>query len=152
MRKSFVSLALHALLVILAGLTLAPLFWMVSASLMKTGEANTFPPRLFPSVVTFEHYVELFTRLDLSRYLLNSLMNASIVTLVAVMVNTLAGYAFAKFRFAGRETLFRTLMAALVIPAQVGMLPLFLLLKSMGMVNTMWGWSFRGWPAFLESS
>jgi multiple sugar transport system permease protein len=139
MRRSFLSFGLHAVLVIVAGLTLTPLVWMVSASLMKTGEANTFPPHLWPHAATLEHYVALFTRLDLSRYLLNSLVNACTVTMVALVVNTLAGYAFAKFRFAGRDTVFRTLVAALVIPSQVGMLPLFLLLKSMGMVNTMWG-------------
>lgn len=126
----------HAVLMAGAVLTLVPLAWMVSTSLMPAGEANSLPPRFLPSTVTFEHYSALFTRLDLARYMLNSAMIAVSVTLISIMVNSLAGYAFGKLRFAGRERLFRILMVALVIPAQVGMLPLFLLLKQMGLVNT----------------
>jgi multiple sugar transport system permease protein len=119
-----------------AALTLAPLLWMLSISLMPTGDANTFPPRLLPRVVTFSHYAELFQRLDMARYALNSALLATSVTALSVLINGMAGYAFAKMRFAGREAIYRTLLGALVIPAQVAMLPLFLLLKSMGLVNT----------------
>ncbi len=136
MRRALPSLLLHAVLVAGAALTLAPLLWMVSASCMPTGEANSFPPRLLPSVPTARHYAELFTRLDLGRHFANSALVAVASTLVSLIVNSLAGYAFAKLRFAGRERTFRALLAALVIPAQVGMLPLFLLLKAMGLVNT----------------
>ena len=88
---------------------------------------------------SFEHYAALFTRLDLARYLLNSALLAGAVTLIALFVNSMAGYAFAKFRFRGRDRLFRGLLAAMVIPAQVAMLPLFLLLKQFGLINTYWG-------------
>ena len=120
-------------------LTLTPLWWMIAASLMPPGEANSYPPRLWPSTVTFEHYTALFTRLDLARYLLNSTLLASAVTLISLFVNSMAGYAFAKFRFRGRDRLFQILLAALVIPAQVAMLPLFLLLKQFGLINTYGG-------------
>jgi multiple sugar transport system permease protein len=120
-------------------LTLLPLWWMVAASLMPTGEANSFPPRLWPSRVTTAHYADLFGRLDLARAAANSLIVAVATTAISVLLNSLAGYAFAKLRFAGRERIFRLLVAALVIPGQVGMLPLFLLLKQLGLVNTYWG-------------
>lgn len=119
--------------------TLLPLLWMVSASLMPTGEASALPLRLLPSSVTFEHYAALFSRLNLARYLLNSAVLAVAVTLIALLLNSMAGYAFAKFRFAGRDRLFRILLAALVIPGQVAMLPLFLMLKELGCINTYWG-------------
>ncbi|MBI5837872.1 MAG: carbohydrate ABC transporter permease [Candidatus Eisenbacteria bacterium] len=109
---------------------------MVSASFMSTGEANSFPPRLLPKAFTVSHYVDLFTRLNLARYFLNSSLVSVLATLISLLVNSMAGYAFAKLRFRGRERVFQVLLAALVIPAQVGMLPLFLLLKSMGLVNT----------------
>ncbi|MEO7963255.1 MAG: hypothetical protein ABIT38_05020, partial [Gemmatimonadaceae bacterium] len=64
--------ALGAGLGVVAFLTLAPLLWMLSISLMPTGDANTFPPRLLPRVVTFSHYAELFQRLDMARYAINS--------------------------------------------------------------------------------
>lgn len=130
---------LYAQLVIGAVLAVIPMLWMVSASLMPAGQASSYPPRLFPAEVTFEHYVALFTRLDLGRSLLNSAIVAVTVTAVSIVINSMAGYAFAKLRFRGRDPLFRVLAAGLVIPVQVSMLPLFLLLKQMGLINTYWG-------------
>lgn len=127
---------LHATLLAAAFFTLTPLGWMVSASLMPTGEANTFPPRLLPSAPTLQHYVDLFTRLDLARYFVNSALITILSTALAVLITGMAGYAFAKLRFGGRDRLFRSLLVALVVPAQVGMLPLFLLLREMHLVNT----------------
>lgn len=133
------TLPLYGVLTLGLVLALTPLEWMIAASLMPPGEANSYPPRLWPSTVTFEHYVALFTRLDLARYLLNSTLLAGAVTLISLLINSMAGYAFAKFRFRGRDRLFQGLLAALVIPAQVAMLPLFLLLKQFGLINTYWG-------------
>jgi multiple sugar transport system permease protein len=138
-RRRFAAVALYALLALGAALALLPMVWMVSASLMPTGDANSYPPRLFPRAVTFEHYQALFTRLNLGRYLLNSTIVAVAATLISVLVNSMAGYAFAKFRFRGRDALFRVLTTALVIPVQVAMLPLFLLMKQLGLINSYWG-------------
>jgi multiple sugar transport system permease protein len=129
---------LYALLALGVVLTLAPFLWMLAASLMPAGEASTYPPRLIPSAVTFEHYRDLFARLHLARYFFNSILIASAITLISLLINSLAGYAFAKLSFPGRESIFRILLSALVIPAQVSMLPLFLMLKQMGLINT-WG-------------
>ena len=138
-RVLFSTLTLHVVLVLGALVTLTPLLWMVSASFMSPGESNSFPPRLLPQVPTLQNYVDLFTRLNLARYLLNSTLVAVSATLISLIINSMAGYAFAKLRFAGRERVFHVLLAALVIPGQVGMLPLFLLLRAMGLVNTMAG-------------
>lgn len=132
-------IVLYTLLLLGAVMAMLPMVWMVSASLMPSGEASTFPPRFFPSRVTLEHYVDLFTRLNLGRYLLNSAFVAFVVTLSSLAINSLAGYAFAKLRFRGRDRLFRALSTGLVLPVQVAMLPLFLLLKNLGMINTYWG-------------
>ena len=130
---------LYAGLVIGAVLTLTPLVWMVSASFMRPGEANTLPPPFFPAHPTAEHYLTLFTRIDLARHFLNSAAVTIGATVISVVVNSMAAYAFAKLAFPGRERIFRTLTLALVIPAQVGMLPLFLLLRHIGLVNTVLG-------------
>jgi multiple sugar transport system permease protein len=139
MRKALVASMLHVALGAGALLTLAPLLWMVSASFMPSGEATAVPPRLLPSRFTLEHYRDLFTRLDVARHVAASSLIATAATLVSLLLNSMAGYAFAKLRFAGRDRIFAALLAALVIPAQVGMLPLFLLLKQMGLVNTYLG-------------
>ncbi|MDD2893614.1 MAG: carbohydrate ABC transporter permease, partial [Halothiobacillaceae bacterium] len=126
----------HFALIVLALLTLAPFVWMLAASFMPTGEASAIPPRLWPSAPTLDHYRDLFTRMDMGRYAFNSALIALLATVLATMINAMAGYAFAKLHFAGREALFRSLLAAMVIPAQVAMLPLFLMLKHMGLINT----------------
>ena len=133
------SLGLHGILLMLAVVTMAPLFWMVSASFMAGGEASSFPPPFLPAHPTLQQYVELFTRLNITHYVVNSALLALTVTGISLLVNSMAGYAFAKYRFAGREKLFNLLIASMVIPAQVTMLPLFLMLNKMGLVNTYLG-------------
>jgi multiple sugar transport system permease protein len=129
---------IHAMLTAGAAITMFPLAWMAMASLMPTGEAQSLPPRFLPSRITFEHYAELFERLNLARYFANSLLIASAVTALSVILNSFAGYALAKLRFAGRDALFRLLLGGLVIPAQVAMIPLFLLMKQLGLINSYW--------------
>ncbi|MDQ6635525.1 MAG: carbohydrate ABC transporter permease [Gemmatimonadota bacterium] len=120
-------------------LSLLPLLWMVSASFMRTGEASTFPPPLLPRHPTTAHYADLFGRLALGHYALNSAIVAVLTTTCALAINSSAGYAFAKLRFRGRDRTFRVLAAGLAIPVQVAMLPLFLLIKSLGLVNSYGG-------------
>jgi multiple sugar transport system permease protein len=121
---------------VIALLALFPLFWMLSVSFMSPGEASVFPPPLLPKHPTLDNYRALFERAHIGRYFLNSLIVASAATALSLSFNVAAGYAFAKLEFKGRELIFRLMLAALVIPAQVAMIPLFLMLKSMGLVNT----------------
>ncbi len=137
-------LLVHLALVAGAVLALTPLVWMISASLMRPGEASEFPPPFFPSRITLGNYRDLFTRLSLGRNAANSLLIAAATTLGVLFLNSMAGYAFAKLRFPGRNQLFGGLMAALVIPAPVAMLPLFLMLRSAGLVNTYVGAALPG--------
>ncbi len=129
----------NGLLIGTAIVSLFPLIWMVSASLMAPGEASVYPPPLLPQRATLANYRELFAHAGIARYLANSLFLTSAVTLVSLTVNVAAGYAFAKLRFAGRERIFRLMLSALVIPGQVAMIPLFLLLKHVGLVNSYGG-------------
>lgn len=135
-RKTLATIGVHAALVAGSVVTLAPLLWMVSASFMTAGEANTSPPPLLPGQATLDQYRELFVRLDMGRSFLNSALLATCAALLSVVVNAAAGYAFAKLRFPARGPLFSGLLAAMVIPGQVAMLPVFLLLRSMGLVNS----------------
>jgi multiple sugar transport system permease protein len=123
-------------LAVIALVTLLPLFWMTSVSFMSPGEASAFPPPLLPKRPTLDNYRALFLQIDLGRNFVNSLFVASAATALSLTFNVAAGYAFARLDFKGREAAFRILLAALVIPAQVAMIPLFLLLKGMGLVNT----------------
>ncbi|MEP6995324.1 MAG: carbohydrate ABC transporter permease, partial [Acidobacteriota bacterium] len=133
------SILVNAALVLGAAVTLVPLLWMISASFMPAGQANSEPPVLLPSPPTLANYQTLFTRMNVARNFRNSLVLAITVTAGSLLFNSMAGYAFAKLRFAGRDRIFAFLIGALAIPVQVAMLPLFLLVKSLGMVNTLWG-------------
>lgn len=121
---------------IIAVFALFPLFWMLSVSFMTPGEASDFPPPLLPEHPTLDNYRVLFERAHIGRYFVNSLIVASAATALSLSFNVAAGYAFAKLDFKGRDLVFRLMLAALVIPAQVAMIPLFLMLKTMGLVNT----------------
>jgi multiple sugar transport system permease protein len=132
-------LMLHAALAAGAVLTLAPFLWMLSASFMPSGQATTYPLHLLPRPVTLGNYRYLFTRLDLARNIMNSAIVAIAATTLSLIINSMAGYAFAKFRFRGRDALFRLMLAGLIIPAQVGMLPLFVLMRELHLVNSYWG-------------
>ena len=133
------SVALHALLFAGAALAISPLLWMVSASFMHAGEANASPPPLFPHTPTLEHYRALFTSQSLGRYFLNSAAISVGGTGLAVVITGMAGYAFAKLRFPKRDPLFRVLLAGMVVPGQVAMLPMFLELRQLGLINTLFG-------------
>ncbi|MBK7107073.1 MAG: carbohydrate ABC transporter permease [Ignavibacteriae bacterium] len=109
---------------------------MISASLMTDGQASVYPPRFFPEQIIYDQYNILFTRLNVATNFMNSLVLSLIVTLVSLFFNSMAGFAFAKYRFAGRDKLFKLLLSSMIIPAQVTMLPLFLMLKSFGLINT----------------
>jgi multiple sugar transport system permease protein len=133
------SVIVNGLLIGLTAVSLFPLLWMLSVSFMPAGAAAMFPPPLLPAAPTLANYRELFLRAGMVRFLLNSVLLAAAVTLGSLALNTMAGYAFAKLRFAGRDRLFRILIGALVIPGQVAMMPLFLLLKPLRLLNTYGG-------------
>jgi len=127
------------LIALLAAFALFPLLWMVSVSFMSPGEASRFPPPFLPEAPSLSAYRALFETTGISRYFLNSLFVATLGTMLSLAFNATAGYAFAKLRFKGRDRIFQLLVAALVIPGQVTMLPLFLMLKEIGLINSFAG-------------
>ncbi len=129
----------NGLLAGLAAVSLFPLLWMVSVSLMPAGASSTLPTPILPPHLTLDNYRQLFGSVGMGRYFLNSLGIALLATLISVAFNVTAGYAFAKLNFRGRDAIFKTLLGALVIPGQVAMLPLFLMLKPLGLINSYGG-------------
>jgi len=136
MSRRLTGLIVNGLLWGLALVSLFPLLWMVSVSFMPAGSSSAVPSPLWPAHPTWANYRAIFGTLGMGHYLLNSLGIASAACAMSLTFNVMAGYAFGKLRFRGRDALFKTLLGALVIPGQVAMLPLFLMLKSMGLINT----------------
>lgn len=138
MKRFVLTLVHNGAIAAIALAVVAPLAWMAAAAFMPRGEAQTYPPPLWPSDPTLQNFRELFSRLHLARYFLNSTLVALSITGIGLVLNAMAGYAFAKLPFRGRERIFQILLAALVVPLQIGMLPLFLMLKQLGAINTYW--------------
>lgn len=139
MSRRWKSFLVTALLALGAFATLLPLLWMVSGSLMRSAESNSLPLHFLPREPTLDQYRTLFLRLQLGVCFVNSTLLACAVTAGSLWLNSMAGYAFAKLRFRGRARLFGFLLAAMVIPGQVAMLPLFLLLRTAHLIDTYWG-------------
>lgn len=131
--------------VVLTAVTIAPLLYMVIVSFMPRGESSSIPTPLWPSHWSLENYHELLVRrlIDGAWFdyrivpaLFNSIAIAALSTVLGLLLTVPAGYAFAKLRFRGRERLLKVLIASLVVPGQVAMLPLFLIFKQLGLVNS----------------
>lgn len=130
---------LHLVLLVGAGLTLLPFFWMFSTSFKAGGGIFSYPPRFIPTQVTLEWYRQLFQEVNFPLHFKNSVIVSLTLSIFTLFLSSLAGYAFAKHRFAGREKLFTLLMATLMVPGQVTMIPVFLFLKQLHLLNTYWG-------------
>ena len=117
-------------------LMILPYYWMVISSLKPPEELYTYPPRFTVSKPTFAPYTELFTLLPMARSLLNSIFVAGTVTVSNLFLCSLAGYAFAKLRFPGRDAIFLALISAMMIPWQVFLIPGFIIVKNLGWLNT----------------
>lgn len=135
----WVKLILFLFLCVAALLTLLPFVWMISTSLKKPDAIFALPPILIPYEPVLDNFKILFEEVDFLRNMLNSVLVATIATSVSIFVNSMAGYAFAKYKFKGREKLFTFLLATMMVPTQVTMIPVFLLLKNLGLLNNYLG-------------
>lgn len=118
--------------------TAFPFFWMITGSVKPLGESRTDPPTVIPQHVTFDSYRSLFEDLDFGTYLTNTLI-VVLIDSAGLLLMAMAGYAFAKLRFRGRGTLFALVLATMMIPAQITMIPTYLLLSGIHLTNTLLG-------------
>ncbi|MER6942910.1 carbohydrate ABC transporter permease [Nonomuraea sp. NPDC000554] len=123
-------------LLITVTLVLAPFYWLVVASTHSTAEVFGNPPPLLPGAHLLENLANLESSIGFSRVVLNSVLIATIYTVLAGLVCTMAGYGFAKYDFRGKELLFGLLMLGLIIPSQVTLVPLFKMMLALDWLNT----------------
>ncbi len=126
------------LLAVGALLTSFPFVWMLTTSVKPLGESRQYPPRVLPSEVSLASYQRLFEDLDFGRYLFNTII-VVLISFAGLLLMAMAGYGFAKFRFPGRGMLFALVLATMMIPLQVTMIPTYLLLNEAGLTNTLVG-------------
>lgn len=122
----------HLVLIPVTFLLLVPLLWMLITSLQTNAEAQKFPPQLLPQQPQWHNYVEAWQAAPFGQFFLNSTLVTFVVLVSNLLVCSLAGYAFARVKFLGRGALFVVLMATLMVPFQVTMIPVFLIVKWFG--------------------
>lgn len=129
-------IGLYAALIGIAWCALFPILWAVSGSLKKEGEVTE--PILFPAHPQWSNYVQVFTLMPFWRMLLNTVIYAGCVTAGQVFFCSLAGYAFARLRFRGRDTMFVLYLSTLMVPLTVTVIPQFILMRVLGWTDTPW--------------
>ncbi len=127
------------ILVTSALLALIPIIWLVLGSFKTPAELSERPPTLLPESWGFSNYTEAMTRFDFASYLSNSVIVTLAATLLTLAINSMAAYALAKYNFRGKNGLFLLTLATIMIPLQVILLPVYQVVASLGMVNTLWG-------------
>lgn len=137
LKKINLSKVIKWVILLAGGITMIfPFYWMVTTSIKTQGEVMTVPPVFIPTEVTFERYGRVLTELNFARFFFNSIYIATAVTLAVLFTSAIMGYVFAKFKFKGRDLIFLGLLSTMMIPAAVTMIPLYLLLGKVGLVNS----------------
>ena len=144
---------LYVVLIALALFTLIPFVWMLSSSLKLDREVFTYPIRWIPETFHWENYQLIWTKVPLLTYFKNTAIIAILVTFIQTLTSSFAAYAFAKLNFRGRNVLFICYVATIAVPWQTYMLPQFILMRSMGLYDTLWAivvlQSFSAFGVFL---
>jgi multiple sugar transport system permease protein len=127
----------HAtLLTVVCLLVLVPFVWMISSSLKQDNQVFTVPTQWVPQEFVWSNYVDIWTRIPMLSYLRNSAFLAITITFLQVLTGSFAAYGFAKLRFPGRDWLFLAYLATIAVPWQAYMIPQYLIMEKIGLVNT----------------
>jgi len=115
---------------------LLPFFWMVSTSLKEAKALTVLPIQWFPEKISFDGFVKIFDVFPFGRAIFNSIFISALITFVTVMSACMAAYVFSKIKFRGREVLFGIYIATMMIPANITMIPNYLTLKHLSLLNS----------------
>lgn len=129
-------LGAFTLLTIAALVFLMPFIWSISLSFQPDGDVFGWPIKLIPNPATLENYERLWNEIPFGRWLFNSVLIVTIVTISNLFFDSLAGYAFARMKFRGRNVLFMAFIASMMIPGHITMVPKFMLFNAAGLINT----------------
>jgi len=132
-------LAVQAVVVGLAALAFLPFLWMLVTAVKPDNEVFLFPPRWIPSVWQFTNFVTAWQKAPFGRFFLNSVIVTAAITSLQLLTASLAAYAFARLEFPGKSLIFLMYLAIIMVPSQVTLIPNFLTLKRLGLLNTYWG-------------
>lgn len=138
-RRIFNRIALAALVALAIIWSLAPYLWTLFTSFKTERELYQFPVTYFPKAPTIINYIQVFTQNPFGRFLLNSAIVTVLSTVLCLFIASLAAYAFARLKFRGREPLLVGLLVVAMIPLITLIVPLYILVRNLGLLNTYWG-------------
>lgn len=124
---------------------LAPIVWTISTSLRLPAASFSVPPRWIPTDLYWQNYQEVFSRVPFATFIVNSLKVSLAIVLGQLVTASMAGYAFARLRFPGKNVLFILLMAALMVPLQATIIPVFILIRLFGLADSHWALIIPAW-------
>jgi multiple sugar transport system permease protein len=129
-------LPVHLVLLAAGVLSLFPLYWLFLTSLSPAQYVVKVPPEIIPREITFSNYQRLFETTPIIRWLVNTVVIAGVITGFHLLFDSMAGYAFAKRRFPGKDLMFWLVVSTLTVPAQVTLIPVFFILRTIGLLDT----------------
>ncbi len=135
MKRAFI-IAGYLILIIGALSMLVPFLWLIAVSFMKDSQIFSYPPTFIPQPFITDNYENVFTRLPLLRFFVNSLFVAAVTTVFQVLFSAMAGYAFARSRFKYKDAVFFIFLVTMMIPPQVNIIPLFFLMRELHWIDT----------------
>ena len=135
LKSKLLQIPILFIFICLAVVMLLPIVWMLLSSFKPDNEIIKYPPTLFPTAYTLKNFIKCTQRIDIWLYLKNSFIYSFGATLPSLLVNTMAGYAFARYNFKGKDIIFVIFLATMMIPFQVIMIPSFLEVHALGMYD-----------------
>jgi len=138
-KSTLIHIPIMIVFIALALVMLIPIIWILLGAFKPDAEIIAYPPTFFPAKFTLKNFTKCMQRIDILQYMKNSIIFSVGTTIPALLVNTLAGYAFARYEFKGKNVIFVIFLATMMIPFQVIMIPEFLEIHMFGMYDTYWG-------------
>ncbi|MCA9879004.1 MAG: carbohydrate ABC transporter permease [Thermomicrobiales bacterium] len=137
--RSLYLVAVYAILCLAVIISMLPFLYVISSSLKDSVALFSYPPEWIPAEPTLRNYRALLEDYPFLRWTLNSLIVAGSVTLIKVVIDSMAGYAFAKMSFPGKDPLFLVVLMTLMVPFAATLIPLFIIVRDLKLTNTYWG-------------
>ncbi|MGL5507927.1 MAG: carbohydrate ABC transporter permease, partial [Paraclostridium sp.] len=136
MKKS-AKIITHVGLILMAAFISLPFIWMLLTSIKTLAEAEAIPPKLFPEVVRIENYTQIFKEFPFAQYYTNTIIITVATVVFQLIIVTPAAYAFGRLDFKFKDTIFLLLMAAMMVPGQMYLIPQYQIIQNMGLLNTL---------------
>lgn len=135
-RKNLNTFVYNTISIFICIIVILPFMWMISTSLRLPVDSFNLPPSFLPTVFNFNNYVEVFQKVPLLKYIGNSVLVSVSATAIQCVVTAFAAYAFARLKFRGKNIMFLVLLSGLMIPVQSTVIPVFMMYKNIGLMDT----------------